>query len=135
MNCMSQTQSVMFGENPTRHITEYHSSYFLAWWWLHHVLGILVISKVQGVFQDKKKQNIAKHRLNPRGKPGSVCFSTDTERQIHIVKRSVQNKKIPKHASCLQKGTKVILKKMWQSNSLFVLNTKCYVQGKSNTPH
>jgi hypothetical protein len=31
--------------NTTQHITKNHSSYFQAWWWLHHVLGMLVISK------------------------------------------------------------------------------------------
>jgi hypothetical protein len=36
--------------------------------------GLLVIVKAWGVFQDKNKQNGAKHRHNPRGKPGSVCF-------------------------------------------------------------
>ena len=33
------------GGNPPQHITEYHSSYFQAWWWLHHVMGMLVIGK------------------------------------------------------------------------------------------
>jgi hypothetical protein len=28
-----------------KHITEYHSSYFQAWWWLYHVMGMLVIGK------------------------------------------------------------------------------------------
>jgi hypothetical protein len=28
----------MFGANPTQHITMYLSSYFQAWWWLHHVM-------------------------------------------------------------------------------------------------
>ena len=31
------------------------------------------------------------------------------------------------------KAIKKYCKKMWQSNSLLVLNTKCYVWGKSNT--
>ena len=35
-------------------------------------------------FNDKKKLNKAKHRQNPRGKPGSVCFPTDTGRQIQL---------------------------------------------------
>ena len=37
---------------------------------------------------------------------------------IDIVKRRkpVQNTNIPKQASCLQQGAKVILQKMWQSN-------------------
>jgi hypothetical protein len=35
----------MFGANPTQYITEYRSSYFQAWWWLHHVMGMLVIGK------------------------------------------------------------------------------------------
>ena len=46
---------------------------------------------------------------------------------------SENNINTPKHLSCLQQGTKEILQKMWQSNSLFVLNTKCYVWDKSNT--
>jgi hypothetical protein len=28
-----------------QHITEYCSSYFQAWWWMHHVMGMLVIGK------------------------------------------------------------------------------------------
>jgi hypothetical protein len=34
-----------YKENPKQHITLYHSSYFQAWWWLHHVMGMLVIDK------------------------------------------------------------------------------------------
>jgi hypothetical protein len=42
---------------------------------------MLVIIKDWGVFQGKKNVwNGAKHRENPRGKPGSVCFPTDTGR-------------------------------------------------------
>ena len=49
-----------------QHITEC-SAYFQAQWWLHHVMGLLVIVKDWGVFQDKKnKQNGAKNRQNPR---------------------------------------------------------------------
>jgi hypothetical protein len=40
----------MFGANPTQHTTEYQSSYFQAWW-LHHVMGMLVNGKDEGVFQ------------------------------------------------------------------------------------
>ena len=61
----------MFRANPTQHISEYHSSYFQALWWL--VMGMLVIGEDQGVFVDKKKQNRAKHRQNHRGKSGSNC--------------------------------------------------------------
>jgi hypothetical protein len=39
-------------------------------------MGMLVIVKDWGAFQDKKKQNVAKHR----GKPVSVCFPPDTGR-------------------------------------------------------
>jgi hypothetical protein len=28
-----------------QHVTEYHSSYVQTWWWLHHVMGMLVIGK------------------------------------------------------------------------------------------
>jgi hypothetical protein len=31
--------------NPTQQITEYQSSYFQAWWWLIHVMCLLVIGK------------------------------------------------------------------------------------------
>ena len=48
----------MFGANPTQHIIEYHSSYFQAWWWLHHVMGMLVIDKDEGVFLMKKVNGI-----------------------------------------------------------------------------
>ena len=40
---------------PIQHITEYQSPYFLALWWLHHVMGMLVIVKNWEVFQDKKE--------------------------------------------------------------------------------
>jgi hypothetical protein len=43
----------MFVANPKQHITEYHSPYFQVEWWLHHVMGILVIVD-WAVFQDKK---------------------------------------------------------------------------------
>jgi hypothetical protein len=33
---------------------------------------------------DKKERNGAKHRQNPRGKHGLVCFPTDIGRQIHL---------------------------------------------------
>jgi hypothetical protein len=29
---------------------EYHSSYFQAWWWLHHVMGMLVIGEDYSLF-------------------------------------------------------------------------------------
>jgi hypothetical protein len=48
----------MFGANPMKHITEYHSSYFQALWWLHHVMCILVIVKDWEVFQDKKNNGM-----------------------------------------------------------------------------
>jgi hypothetical protein len=35
INFISLMQSIMFGANPTQHITEYHSSYFQAEWWLY----------------------------------------------------------------------------------------------------
>jgi hypothetical protein len=35
----------MVGANPTQHISDYHSSYFQAWWWLHYVMDMLVIGK------------------------------------------------------------------------------------------
>jgi hypothetical protein len=39
------------------------------------------------------------------------------------------------HPVCKKGNTNWILQKMWQSNSLSVLNTKCYISGKSNTTH
>jgi hypothetical protein len=44
---------------------------------------MLVIGKNWGVM-DKNKHNRAKHRQNPEGKPGLVCFSTDNGRQMHF---------------------------------------------------
>ena len=35
-------------------------------------------------FLGDKKKHRAKQRQNPRGKPGSVCFPTDTRRPIHL---------------------------------------------------
>jgi hypothetical protein len=43
-------------------------------------MGMLVIVKDQGAFQDKKLTNGAKHRQNSRGKSGSVCFPPETRR-------------------------------------------------------
>ena len=40
-------------------ITEYHSSYFQAWWWLDHVMGMLVIGKDKGVFHVQTNLNTA----------------------------------------------------------------------------
>jgi hypothetical protein len=37
-------------------------------------MGIIVIVKDRGVFQDKNKWNGAEHRQNPRIKTGSVWF-------------------------------------------------------------
>jgi hypothetical protein len=38
----------MFGTNPTEtHLST--TSYFQAWWWLRHVMGMLVIGNDQGV--------------------------------------------------------------------------------------
>ena len=39
------------------------------------------LGRILGV---KNNCNIANHRQNPRGKPGSVYFPTDTGRQIHL---------------------------------------------------
>jgi hypothetical protein len=65
-------------------ITEYHSSYFQAWWLLHHVMGVLVSDSDKGIFfKDKKKQNTAISTCKIL-KPGSVYFPTDTGRQIHL---------------------------------------------------
>ena len=35
----------MFGANPIQHITECHTPKVQAQWWLHHVMGMLVIMK------------------------------------------------------------------------------------------
>jgi hypothetical protein len=44
-------------------------------------MGILVIVKDWGFFQDKENKRIgAKHMRNPRGKPGSICFPPETGR-------------------------------------------------------
>ena len=51
-------QSVMFRANPKQRITEYHSSYFEAWWWLHHVMGMLVIGKDYGILFWIKRNGI-----------------------------------------------------------------------------
>ena len=46
-------------------------------------MGMLVIVKDWGVFQNKKNVwNGAKHRQNPRAKP--VCIPPDTGRLIHF---------------------------------------------------
>ena len=42
-------------------------------------MGMLVIVK-----DKKKKQNGAKHRQNPRGKPGLACFLHDNGRLIQL---------------------------------------------------
>jgi hypothetical protein len=48
----------MIWENPIQHITGYHTPYFQAQWWRHHVMGMLVIVKDWGVCQDKKRNRI-----------------------------------------------------------------------------
>ena len=49
--------------------------------------------------------------------------------------KSVQNKNAKNHASCLQQDTKVKQQQMWESNSLFALNTEvlCLGQIQYNT--
>ena len=73
-----------FGANQIQNTTDYHSPYFQSQWWLHHVMGVLVIIKDWEFFRIKNEWNGAKHRQNPRGKPSSVCFPTDTGRQINL---------------------------------------------------
>jgi hypothetical protein len=46
-------------------------------------MGMLVIGK-GAFFRIKIKWNRVKHRQNPGGKPGSVCFPTDTGRPIQL---------------------------------------------------
>jgi hypothetical protein len=65
-----------------KYITEYNSPYYQEWWWLHHVMGMLVVIKDWGVFRIKNKWKGDKHRQNPRRKSGSVCFPLDTGRLI-----------------------------------------------------
>jgi hypothetical protein len=43
---------------------------------------MLATGKDWGVFRIKR--NGIQQRRNPRGKPGSVFFTTDTGRQIHL---------------------------------------------------
>ena len=54
-------QSLIFGANPTQHITEILPPYFQAWW-LHHGMGMLDIGKDCVVFQDEKKRDGTKYR-------------------------------------------------------------------------
>jgi hypothetical protein len=90
----------MFGENPRQHITEYHSPYFQASWWLDHIMCMLVIVKDWGVFFRIKRNGIElKHRQNPRGNPGSVCFPPD-------IGRLFNNNRKPKAKSTLELLTK-----------------------------
>jgi hypothetical protein len=46
-------------------------------------MGMLLVRNGE-FFRIKRKQNGAKHRLNPIRKPGSVCFPPDTGRLIHL---------------------------------------------------
>ena len=72
-------QSLMFGANPTKHITDLLPPYFQTWWWLHHgMYGMLDIGKYWGIYQYKNIWDL--HRQKPRGKPVSVCFPPDTGR-------------------------------------------------------
>ena len=66
------TKRYVWGKSNTT-ITEYH-----------FIFSRMVVAE-SGYGYDKKKQNRAKQRQNPRGKPGSVCFPTDTGRQIHLL--------------------------------------------------
>jgi hypothetical protein len=47
-------------------------------------MGMLVIGRTREFFRIKINGIKLKHRQNPRRKPGSVCFPTDTGRQIHL---------------------------------------------------
>ena len=60
----------MFGAHPIQHITEYHSPYFQAQWWRHHIMGMLGIIKDWGVFQDKTKLRNGGTGKILEGKPG-----------------------------------------------------------------
>ena len=57
INAIYVLKAKRYVSGKTQHFTEYHSSYFQAWWWLHHVMGMLVIAKVYGV-DDQNKQNM-----------------------------------------------------------------------------
>jgi hypothetical protein len=46
------TKCYVWGKSNT---TKYQSSYFQAWWWLQHVIGMLVIGKDCGVFWGIKR--------------------------------------------------------------------------------
>jgi hypothetical protein len=54
----------MLGDNSIQHIIEYYYPYFQAEWWLHHVMGMLVIVKEWGVFMIQNNWNEAKHWHN-----------------------------------------------------------------------
>jgi hypothetical protein len=49
-------------------------------------MGMLVIGKGLGsFFRMKINENGATHRLNPRGKPGSVCWETNSSYNRTII--------------------------------------------------
>jgi hypothetical protein len=54
-------------------------------------MGMLVIVKDWRAFQDNFVflWHGAEPRQNPRGKPGSVCFPSNTGRLIHLSSRSI----------------------------------------------
>jgi hypothetical protein len=79
---------VLFWANPTQDIVKYHifSSMVVA----ASCYGYPCHRQGLGSFlNDNNKLNRVKHRQNPRGKLGSVCFPTDLGRQIHLSSRTI----------------------------------------------
>ena len=72
----------MFGANPTHHRVAFiiFSSMVVA----ASCYGYAFHQEELASFTYKNKLNRAKHMQNERGKPGSVCYPTDTVRQIHL---------------------------------------------------
>jgi hypothetical protein len=86
------TKHYVWGKSNTSWST---ASYFQAWWWLHHVIEMLVIITEWGVFQDKKERSLVQsafhvtlgdeftfqqeNNLKYKAKYTQVAYQDDTE--------------------------------------------------------
>jgi len=47
------------------------------WWWQHHIIGMFLISRDWGTYQDGRENGWSKIQKNLRGKPAALCKKTE----------------------------------------------------------
>ena len=77
-------QNVTFGANITQQITQRHHPDCEAWWWQHHVMGMLLISRDWGTCQDRRENGWSKIQKNQRGKPAALCKKAEIGMEVHL---------------------------------------------------